>query len=223
LPTLVVHRPPPDAPNPSSPPAEINGYITFGSFNNPSKMTDAVIVLWARILMAVPRSKLAFKFFAWFKSPLARTRMIESFAVHGVTADRLVFLWEGRSRRAHLEQVAGIDIALDSFPFNGWTTTFEALWMGVPVVTLTGERFLGRIGASFLTAAGLAEHVAPNPDAYVEIAIHLARNDVARTALRRMLRERVATSPLCDAPSYVRSVEAAYREMWQRWCHAHGG
>jgi predicted O-linked N-acetylglucosamine transferase (SPINDLY family) len=219
LPVLVVHRPPPDAPPLASTPATRNGFVTFGSFNNPSKMTDRVIALWARILLAVPDSRLAFKFFAWFRSPLARDRLIQAFGRHGVAADRLIFLWEGHNRRDHLEQVAGIDIALDSFPFNGWTTTFEALWMGVPVVALAGERFLGRIGASFLTAAGLGRHVAASHDAYAEIAIGLARDDGERTALRRSLRIQVAGSPLCDAAVYVRSVEAAYRTMWRRWCH----
>lgn len=220
LPVLVVHRPPPDAPDPTPPPSETNGFVTFGSFNNPSKLTGQVIALWARILRAVPGSRLALKFFAWFRTPMARQRLIDAFAAEGVEADRLIFLWEGRARREHLEQVARVDVALDLFPFNGWTTTFEALWMGVPVVALAGNRFLARIGASFLTAAGLGEHVAGTPETYVDIAVGLARNAALRSDLRRNLRGRVAASPLCNAEAYVRSVEAAYRAMWQRWCHA---
>jgi len=221
LPVLVIHRPPPDAPAVTASPAREHGYVTFGSFNNPSKLTDRVIALWAAVMKDVPDSRLTMKFFSWFKSPLARRRLIQAFAGHGIAAERLNFLWEGRGRRDHLEQVAGIDVALDAFPFNGWTTTFEALWMGVPVVTLAGDRFLARIGASFLTAAGLGEFVAETPDHYRAIAVRIAQDRERLQRLRAVLRRQMAESPLCDAESYTRSLEAAYRAMWRRWCDRH--
>ena len=118
----------------------------------------------------------------------------------------------------HLGRYGEVDIALDPFPFNGSTTTFEALWMGVPVISLAGETFISRAAGSILHHAGLRDLVVDTPEAYVACARDLAGDLTRLETLRANLRERIAASPLCDAPAYTRSVETAYREMWQRWC-----
>ncbi|MBM3600638.1 MAG: tetratricopeptide repeat protein [Alphaproteobacteria bacterium] len=218
LPHLVIHQPPQEAPDVAPLPARRNGWITFGCFNNPAKLAPELVALWARILHAVPTARLRLKYMNWLDQADLVARVRERFAAHGIDGARLLIGGGLMARPEHLALVGSCDVILDSAPFNGWTTTFEALYMGVPVVTLTGDRFLGRVGASFLSAAGLPELIADNADAYVGIAVGLAK-DVARLdALRRDLRARVLASPLCDASVYARTVEAAYREMWRRWC-----
>ena len=122
----------------------------------------------------------------------------------------------------HLGRYGEVDIALDPFPFNGSTTTFEALWMGVPVISLAGETFMSRLAGSILHHAGLGDLAVDTPEAYVACARDLAGDPARLKTLRSTLRERVATSPLCDAPTYARSVETAYRDMWQEWCETGG-
>ena len=114
--------------------------------------------------------------------------------------------------------MAQVDIALDPFPFNGATTTFQALWMGVPVVSLAGETFISRATGSILHHAGLGDLTVDTPEAYVDCARDLAGNFEQLRTLRANLRERMTASPLCNAPAYALSVEAAYRDMWGRWC-----
>jgi predicted O-linked N-acetylglucosamine transferase (SPINDLY family) len=113
-----------------------------------------------------------------------------------------------------------VDIALDPFPYNGTTTTCEALWMGVPVVTLRGDRHAGRVGASLLTQIGLTDLIANSVEEYLEIAVALARNPERLSDLRRVLRSRMAASPLCDGPAFARKMESAFRTMWQYWCES---
>ena len=120
--------------------------------------------------------------------------------------------------KEHLGRYGQVDIALDPFPVNGATTTFQALWMGVPVVSLAGETYNSRIGGSILHHAGVGELVADTPEAYVTCARDLAGDLARRGTLRATLRERIAASPLCDAPTCARNVEAAYLEMWRNWC-----
>ena len=114
-----------------------------------------------------------------------------------------------------------IDIALDPFPFNGSTTTFQALWMGVPVVSLAGETFISRAAGSIILHVGLDDLAVETPEAYVKCARDLAGDQARLKTLRGSLRDRVATSPLCDAPAYARSVEDAYRDLWRKWCAGH--
>ena len=214
LPCLYLHMPI-EADAPAIPK---NRAIVFGSCNNPVKLNDRVISLWARILERCPGARLHLKYRDSFADPDLVRGVERRFASHGVAATRLGFDGRRSSRRAHLAYVAGFDVALDPFPFNGATTTYEALWMGVPVVTLRGERFVGRFGAAMLHQVGLDDLVAGDDQAYVQAAVALAGDAQRRAALRFELRPRLEASPLLGPSTYARNVEAAYRTMWHEWC-----
>lgn len=218
IPNLIIHDPPDDAPDVSPLPCAAVGHVTFGSFNNPAKVTPDVVKLWARVMHAVPNSRLLLKFFAILGNGSLQLRLWKQFEEVGIDRDRVEFLGENLGRRQHLDLLSRVDIALDPFPFNGCTTSFEALWMGVPVITLAGSRFLGRMGASFLTQIGLPELIAETQDDYVSIVAALAADRPRLQSLRTSLRQRVAASPLCDPTAYARSIEAAFRDMWRKWC-----
>jgi protein O-GlcNAc transferase len=222
VPCLVNHL----APNPSPPlvvpPSAALGQVTFGCFNNPAKMTDQVVALWARVLAAVPDARLMLKYLNRFASPELAEITRRRFAAQGIAPGRLVLLGGRLPRMAQLALLNRIDIALDPFPFNGCTTTFEALWMGVPVVTLEGRRWLGRMSSGFLRHAGLDHLVAADADAYVALAARLAADVEGRAALRAGLRRRLAASPLCDAEAHARSLVATYRDLWRGWCLSSG-
>lgn len=218
LPNLVIHQPPPEAPDIGPAPHRTTGWITLASFNNPAKLTDRAVALWSRILRELPDARLRLKYMDWLDRPALARRVRARFAAHGIDGARLLLDGGVMPRAQHLALVGASDIMLDSFPFNGWTTSFEALWMGVPVITLAGDRFLGRVGASFLTAAGHSELIARDADDYVAIALGLARDRDRLARLRASLRAEVAASPLCDADAYARAVEAAFRQMWRQWC-----
>jgi len=143
---------------------------------------------------------------------------VERFAAGGIGQDRVIFAASPDTFREHLGRYGEVDIALDPFPFNGATTTFQALWMGVPVVSLAGETFINRAAGSILHHAGLGDLVVDTPEAYVACARELAGNLEQLRTWRATLRERVATSPLCNAPAYARSVETAFGDMWRKWC-----
>jgi predicted O-linked N-acetylglucosamine transferase (SPINDLY family) len=189
--------------------------VTFGSFNNPAKVNDRVLALWGEVLRAVPGSRLKLKCKNWFGNPGLRQRFLERL---GVAAERIEFDLADRGIADHLALYADIDIALDPFPFTGSTTTFEALWMGVPVVTLLGEAMVGRWSASMLHALKLDELIARDAGEYVRIAAALAGNVGRLAALRAGLRERVAGSPLTDGRLRARQMERVYRALWRRWC-----
>jgi protein O-GlcNAc transferase len=220
IPLLVLHEPPGDSPPVGPLPAETTGMVTFGSCNNAAKLNDRVFALWARVLEAVPRSRLLLKYVNWFANPSAQQRILGAFVRHGIEPARILFDGDRSPRARHLEILNRIDIALDPFPFNGCTTSFEALWMGVPVVTLAGERWLGRMGIGTLAAIGLDRLAAPDEDGYVAVAGALAGDLAALAQLRAGLRRRVQSSPLVDAESYARSVEMAFRSAWRAWCRA---
>jgi protein O-GlcNAc transferase len=197
-------------------PALSNGYITFGSFNNLSKMNDAVVALWAQVLHAVPGSRLFLKYQQLAEASV-RQGTCERFGVHGIAPDRLIF--EDYVPRAnYLAAYQRVDIALDPFPFPGGTTTVEALWMGVPVLTLAGERFLSRQGVGLLMNAGLPEWVASDPSDYVTRAVAQAGDLQALASLRSGLRQQVLASPIFDAPRFAQHFDAALRAMWRKWC-----
>jgi predicted O-linked N-acetylglucosamine transferase (SPINDLY family) len=184
-------------------------------------LTTDVTALWSRVLQAVPASRLLLKYLGFYGDDVMRARFTALFAGHGIGAERLIFVGDEATRARHLDILSRVDIALDPFPFNGCTTSFEALWMGVPVITLAGRRFVGRMGASFLTQIGLTDLIATTPDEYVAKATRLANDPKQLAALRSSLRARVSASPLCDSKGYARSVETAYRDMWRQWCAKH--
>lgn len=213
------YKPPMACPEVSPLPARETGAITFGSFNNLSKVSPDVVSAWARILTGVPGSRMVIKSPCLVEDMHARCR--RAFAGLGIDDHRLELLADMSTTREHLEIYGRIDIALDTFPYNGTTTTCEALWMGVPVVTLRADRTAGRIGASLLTAVGLPHLIADTVDAYVATAKELAGKLDDLDTMRASMRQRMAGSPLCDAVGFARDMEATYRELWRRWCEKH--
>ena len=193
-------------------PATQRGHVTFGSFNNFIKMTQEVLQTWARILQRVPTSMLLLKYRS-FEAQKIRALVLAAFAKHGVQPARIHFLGSD-DYHTHLRAYHQVDIALDTFPHNGDTTTCDALWMGVPVVVNTGVNHVGLMGASRLRSVGLEDLVARDNDNYVDIACALA-NDVPRLEkLRATLRGTMKASPLMDAPRFTRNLEEAYETMW---------
>jgi protein O-GlcNAc transferase len=219
--TAWCYRPLSDAPEVGDLPADRNGFITFGSFNNFSKINEAVISAWTKILQCVPSSRLLLKY-AGMSEPSVRQTMHEQFAAAGVDPDRLELRGRDEMIPAHQAHYRDVDIALDTFPYNGTTTTCEALWMGVPVVTMAGGMHLSRVGASLLETVGLADWVVNDVEGYVAKAVEAA-GDVARLReLRRGLREMMERSPLRDEVGFTREIEAALREMWRGGCSRKG-
>ena len=208
---------PPDSDMEISPlPALTNGHVTFGCFNNLTKMNDEVVTLWSRVLESVPDSRLFLKT-KQLEEASVRQRTIERFAEYGIGASR--FILEGfESREGYLAAYHRVDIALDPFPYPGGTTSVEGLWMGVPVLTLAGQSFLSRQGVGILMNAGLPEWVAADADDYVARAAFHA-GDMQRLAkLHNGLRQQVLASPIMDARRFAMHFEAALRGMWQIWC-----
>lgn len=199
------------------PPGGTDGPITFGSFNNLSKVSDLTVEVWAQVLAAVPHSRLLLKHRALEDAAVA-AETTARFAAHGVAAGRLLLRGRDPSAEQHLETYGLVDIALDPFPYNGTTTTVEALWMGVPVLALSGDRFIAHVGESLLNTAGLADWVAVDAKDYVGKAAAFAARRRELGELRQTLRQQVLTSPLCDAPRFARNLEAAFRGMWRAWC-----
>jgi predicted O-linked N-acetylglucosamine transferase (SPINDLY family) len=211
------YQPPQVAPEVSELPAWAKGYLTFGSFNNLAKVTPEVMAVWAQILRAIPGSRLILKN-AGLDGSTVQQRVRETFTGWGVAPDRLELLGRDRLQNTHLERYGSIDIGLDPFPYNGATTTCEALWMGVPVVTLAGRTHAGRVGVSQLSNLGLTELIGHTPDEYIAAALRLADGLEYLSALRKELRSRMAASPLTDGQRFTQNLEHAYRAMWQDWC-----
>lgn len=215
----TCYEPPAGYPEITPPPCLAGQGFTFGSLNNTCKINDQVLRAWARILEAVPGSRLRLL----AKQGSHRRNIVAKLAGMGVAADRILFfdyvpLTPELSQGALLSRYAEIDVALDTFPYAGMTTTLDALWMGVPVVSLVGERNLGRAGLSLLTNIGLAELAVPDADAYVARAVALSRDPDRLARLRPELRARMQASPLLDAEGFTRHLEQALREMWVAWC-----
>lgn len=210
---------PTDSPNVGPLPAIKNAHITFGSFNNFAKTTSEVIAVWANILKRVPQSRLMLK----NKSMAAKhvqTFIFSHFAKHGVRPEQLDLMTMDNEQASHLDRYNCVDIALDPFPYNGTTTTFDALWMGVPMVVLSGCNHVSRVGVSQMSNLGLPELIARDSDDYVDIAVKLA-NDVPRlVALRAGMRERLNNSPLMNVPRFTKNLEKAYQAMWKTYVDA---
>ncbi len=214
-PCFLCYTPPDDAPEAG--PSSDSTAVTFGSFNALSKMTPGVVRLWARILGQTPGSRLLLKGAA-LSEPEVRADVASWFADAGVESSRLEMVAWAADHRAHMEMYGRVDIGLDPFPYNGTTTTADALWMGVPVITLVGRSHAGRVGLSMLSAAGLSELCAPNPDAYARLAVELAKDAERRARLRRTLRRQVSASVLCDGPGMGRRFGEALRAIWRERC-----
>lgn len=206
-----------DAPAVAPLPALARGSVTFGSFNNFMKVTPQAIAAWAAILRAMPTARLLLKNPS-FGDLGTRRLCLQLFGEQDIDAARLELLGPVTTQAGHMEVYGQVDIALDTFPYNGTTTTCEAMWMGIPVITLAGSTHAGRVGVSLLSQVGLADCVAQSMDDYVARAVTLAGDLDALARLRAALRERMTRSPLCDEKGFAVSVEAAYRVMWKNWC-----
>ena len=212
-------KPPSNAPHVSALPAVARGTITFGSFNNFAKITPEVMRVWIAILARVPGSRLVLKNWC-LDNDRMKTFMLEAFARCGATTGQMELWNPNTSNVDHLNCYNSIDIGLDPFPYNGTTTTCDALWMGVPVITLAGVSHVGRVGVSQMSNLGLQELIARDTNHYVDIAVALA-NDVPRlAALRGAMRVRMSASPLMDAPRLTKNLEAAYDNMWSVYLSA---
>ena len=187
--------------------------ITFGSFNNLSKLTPEVIKTWSKILHAVPTSRLVLKSSGLSSHATCYHELLRE----GIAKERIECYGKFLGVDEHLGLYNTIDIGLDPFPYNGTTTTCEALWMGVPVIALLGDRHAGRVGASILTNVGLTDFIAKDTDGYIQLAVEMAANTNYLKEIRKGLRERMQGAPLCDARSFASDVETAYQDMWRKY------
>ena len=212
--SYLCFSPPKGAPAVSALPALTNGYITYGCFNSLSKLNEEVIALWSQVLKRTPDSKLYLK-----TRQLDDEKVCESinsaFQAHGIDPSRLIL--SGWSPRIELlAEYSRVDLALDPFPYPGGTTSAESLWMGVPVLTKKGNRFLSHIGTSIAANAGLADWVAEDNDAYVEKAVSLSADVAHLASLRTGLRDQLLTNPLFDAKRFARNLEDALKGMAEK-------
>ena len=214
---FLAYATPRHAPEIGAPPLQRNGHVTFGSFNNLAKINRRVVGLWAAILHQVEGARLALKS-AGTGDAATQATLAAAFAAAGIAPERLRVLPPEPEAQNHLALYNEIDIALDPLPYNGTTTTCEALWMGVPVITLAGDRHAGRVGASLLDAVGFHAGIATTPEEYVLTARLLASQPELLATARRNLRSGMARSPLCDHAGHARAVEEAYRAVWQIRC-----
>jgi predicted O-linked N-acetylglucosamine transferase (SPINDLY family) len=211
---FLCYQPPADAPPLGDLPARKTGQVTFGSFNALPKLRPSCIAAWSEILRRVPNSCLILKS-KGLSDPEARQRVLDLFAAHGIREPRVELAATLPSHAHHLDLYNTVDIALDTFPYHGTTTTCEAFWMGVPVVVLAGATHVSRVGVSLLERLGLAFLIADFQAAYIDRAVALA-GDLDRLAgLRTGLRRRMTDSPLTDVASFTRDLENAYRGMWE--------
>ncbi len=214
--TRFCYAPPTYAPAVAPPPSLAGRPLTFGSFNRQDKLHPGLLARWAEILRALPGARLLLQNRA-LQAPAVRQVLHGAFARLGIESGRV----ELRGPSPHPELLAAyaeVDIALDSFPYNGGLTTCECLWMGVPIVALEAERMIGRQTGALLRLLGLEAWIAASPDEYVRLAVEHGGNPAGLAGLRTGLRPRMAGSPLCDAPRFVSDLEEAYRAMWRRYC-----
>ncbi len=214
---FLCYRPPADAPAVAPPPSAESSVVTFGSFNTLAKLSSELLDAWALLLARLPEARLVIKTVA-LDDPAVHKDLLEALGRRGITAGHVALRGFEEQLADHLDRYREIDIALDSTPYTGTTTTCEALWMGVPVVTLAGARHVGRVGASLLGQLRMDELTANSQEGYVEIAAALAGDPARLAAMRDGMRERMRTSPLTDETGFAASFETALREMWRAWC-----
>jgi predicted O-linked N-acetylglucosamine transferase (SPINDLY family) len=213
--TNWIFQPPEASPPPNQPPTGTP--VTFGCFNNFAKVTEPMLMVWAQILKAVPGSRLLLKA-AGLDLPDVQQRVRKIFQAQGISLDRLELMARVKSEADHLALHNQIAIALDPFPYHGTSTTHDAFWMGVPVITLAGQTHVSRVGVSLLTNLGLVDLIAQSPQEYIRIAAELAQDLPRLHNLRSTLRQRLEQSPLMDFPKFAQNIEAAYHQMWRTWC-----
>jgi predicted O-linked N-acetylglucosamine transferase (SPINDLY family) len=200
-------------------PCQQNGFVTFGSFNQSAKLSRGVRRLWAEILRRVPASRLVLVGVP--PGPATQT-ILRDFEADGVAPGRISV--DARlSLDDYFRRMRDVDIALDSMPYSGGTTTLDLLWMGTPVLTLPASRSVSRSATSILSTVGLNGWIASTPEDYIRRAVEFARDTAALVELRRSLRERMRASALMDEPRFAQNIEAAYRRMWRTWCAAAPG
>ena len=214
---FLCYLPDKDSPDVDTLPGLTSGYITFGSLNNFVKVTPDVITLWSTILKAVPNSRLIMKSFSFFDIT-TRSYAKNLFINEGIEAERIELLQPVPSIKDHLSLYNQIDIGLDTFPYNGTTTTCDALWMGVPVITLVGNTHASRVGVSLLSNVGLPDLIANTSDEYASMAVNLTKDLRGLQSLRERLRGMMKDSSLCDAKKFTGNLEWRYRQMWETWC-----
>ncbi|HEX8521862.1 MAG TPA: tetratricopeptide repeat protein, partial [Tepidisphaeraceae bacterium] len=212
--TAWCYRPYHAAPEVGALPCEKLGKITFGCFNTSRKISSATARMWADLLAALPEARLVLKT-REYSDEATRQRVMELLTSNDVPQDRVEIRLRQQDMTEHLATYQDIDIALDPYPYHGTTTTCDSLYMGVPVVTLAGRTHVSRVGVSLLSNVGLTELIATSPQDYVAIAAKLAGNEARLTELRHSLRERIASSPICDEVGFTRELERAYRGMWE--------
>lgn len=217
--SFLAYSPAPHAPELVPPPVLRKGHITFASFNAATKLHTEIFRLWADVLHAVPGSKLMLKANG-LADPILHDRIVDEFQGFGIEQDRLMLVARAPDFVQHMAMYGECDIALDSFPYNGTTTTCEAMWMGLPVVTLAGTMHAGRVGVSLLKSMGLPDCIAQTPEEYVRIAARLAGDPDQLAGLRAGMRDRMTRSPLMDGTGVTRNVEAAFKNMWADYCVA---
>jgi predicted O-linked N-acetylglucosamine transferase (SPINDLY family) len=215
--SFLCYLPYEESPDVGPLPALANGVITFGSFNNFSKVSTDILKVWSGILRELPRSRLMLKSQA-FISKMVCNRVTDVFEKDGVSAERIEFMSFEPSIKMHLDLYNRIDIALDTFPYHGTTTTCEALWMGVPVITLAGNTHVSRVGVSLLSNAGLPELIASTSEEYIAKAVNLANAPDKLKTLRERLRQMTKNSPLTDQKRFAADLEQIYHEIWNKWC-----
>ena len=216
LPRAVCsYRPTTDLPVAPAPSVK-RGYVTFGCFNSNRKIGRDVVKLWSAILHLVPASRILLKWHG-LETEAKHEALLQWFVEDGIAPERLEFSGAS-SPTKYLENYGDVDIALDPFPYNGGSTTLDALWMGVPLVTLAGRLAVQCTGASVLTAVGFPDLVAHTPEQYLKIALYLAGIVAKMPNLRPEVRQALRSSPFMDEVGIVRDVENAYREMWRTWC-----
>ncbi|MGE4218323.1 MAG: hypothetical protein AB7G39_02650 [Alphaproteobacteria bacterium] len=218
LPCYTVAPLPAELPPVAPLPALQDGRVTFGCFGSPAKIGAECVALWSRVLKAVPQSDMLLKYRDVYGWAAVRERVLALFSASGIDPQRVRFVREGQVRTNHLAAYAEVDIALDTVPFNGVTTTFEALAMGAPVIALNGETMAARSAASVLIGAGLAPLVADDAEGYAMRAAELASNLPRLSALRGTLRRRVEKAAYCDARGHTRWTERYFRAIWRRYC-----